>query len=222
MRLIFIGPPGSGKGTQAKRLSERLDLLHFATGDLLRDAIRNDTDAGRLASTYVDAGQLVPDHVVNEFVKEVFSLKQGPEHFVMDGYPRTIGQAKWFDKFLKQEHLDLDAVIFLSVADEEIIKRISARWSCSQPSCRTTYNTASKPPKKAGVCDACGSALSQREDDKAETVRKRLDIFHASYDELLEHYRKQGMLVEVPGVGNIEDIYRSIEAALKQSVQAKA
>jgi adenylate kinase len=222
MRLIFIGPPGSGKGTQAKLLSERLDLMHFATGDLLRDAIRNDTEAGRLASTYVDAGQLVPDHVVNEFVKEVFAIKNGPENFVMDGYPRTLGQAKWFDKFLKQERLDLDAVIFLAVADEEIIKRISARWSCPQPTCKATYNTLSKPPKQPGVCDACGSALAQREDDKAETVRKRLEVFHASYDELLEHYRKQGMLIEVPGVGSIENIYNSIETALKQGVPSKA
>ena len=214
MRLIFIGPPGSGKGTQAKLLSDRLGLCHFATGDILRESVRQGTPEGRRAAQYVAGGQLVPDDLVNDIVSSRFRAPDRPSHFVMDGYPRNLAQAVAFDKVLSGQGLGLDAVVFLSVSDEEIIKRISARWSCPKPSCKATYNTDSHPPRKPGICDQCQTPLIQRDDDKAETVARRLKVFHELHDDLLNYYRLQGILVEVPGVGDIETIYRQIAQAL--------
>jgi adenylate kinase len=215
MRLILIGPPGSGKGTQAKQLCQRLRLAHIGTGDMLRDAIRHGTTAGRKAEPYVNSGQLVPDDLVNQIIADFFSKDDRPEDFVMDGYPRTLPQAMSFEQVLRQQFLNLDAVILLQVSDEEIVSRMSGRWVCSNNTCGTPYHVKFKPPRVAGVCDVCGSPLMQREDDQEQTVRKRLQIFHASHGELLEHYRNQGLLKEVPGCGDIETIYNNIIRALK-------
>jgi len=214
MRLIFIGPPGSGKGTQAKLLSQRLDLQHVATGDILREAIRNGTAEGQRAKPYLDAGQLVPDDLVNDIIGRRF-LDDGPlDAFVMDGYPRTVDQAEAFDKILAEAGMNLDAVVFLRVDDHELIHRISGRWVCPNPRCKATYHTLYHRPRVSGVCDDCGTQLVQRDDDKEETVRKRLQVFHDLNNGLLAYYRERGLLVEVPGAGNIENIYRNIIAAL--------
>jgi adenylate kinase len=215
MRLIFIGPPGSGKGTQAKLLSQRLGLRHFSTGDILREAILRQTPEGRLASPYVSTGRLVPDEIVNEIINARFRAKDRPECFVMDGYPRTVPQADSFDQALRAHGMGLDAVISLKVDDDEIVRRLGGRWNCPNPRCGATYHTVFKPPRRPGVCDVCGTPLMQRDDDKPETVVKRLQIFHALYAELLEDYRKRGLLVEVPGVGDIETIYAAILRALE-------
>jgi len=183
MRLIFIGPPGSGKGTQAGLLSKRLGLLHFGTGDILREAVRTDSGAGKLAKPFMAAGQLVPDDIVNEIVVSRFRAKDRPDNFVMDGYPRTIIQAERFEEVLREQKLDLDAVIFLNVDDQEIIRRLSGR---------------------------------HREDDGEETVRKRLQVFHKTYDGLIEYYRKRGLLLEVPGIGDVETIYQCILSGLSK------
>jgi adenylate kinase len=212
MRLIFIGPPGSGKGTQAKLLSQRQGLTHIATGDILREAKLNGTPEGRRAASYLDAGKLVPNALVNDIVNARFRGPEGLTRFIMDGYPRNVAQAKAFDRVLRERGLDLDAVIFLGVDDSDIIRRVSARWSC--PKCQATYNTLSNPPRQPGVCDECGTALVQREDDKPETVRRRLDVYHASADKLLEHYRRQGLVIDVPGEGEIEAIHQKITEAL--------
>jgi adenylate kinase len=217
MRLILIGPPGSGKGTQAKRLGQRLGLVHYAMGDILRDAVRLKTAEGKQAAAYMAQGQLVPDDIVNHIVFSRFAGPDRPTRFVMDGYPRNISQAQAFDRMLQRHGLDLTAVIFLNVPDQEIISRISARWNCPNPKCQATYNTLSKPPKSDMVCDECGTPLVQREDDKAETVSERLAVFHRLTDDLLDYYRKQELVVEVPGVGDIETIYQNILAALKRS-----
>ncbi|MFO0864757.1 MAG: adenylate kinase [Gemmataceae bacterium] len=214
MRLIFIGPPGSGKGTQAKLLSRRLGLIHFATGDILREAMRLQTPEGIQAHPYVSVGKLVPDDLINAMVNARFRSPDCPDRFVMDGYPRNLAQAISFDAILKECRLDLDAVIFLHVADEEIVKRLSARWSCPNPTCKATYNTQFKVPKKPGTCDDCGSVLMQREDDLPATIQRRLGIFHQLTNALLDHYRTQGLLVEVPGIGEIETIYKAVEHAL--------
>lgn len=214
MRLIFIGPPGSGKGTQAKLLSQRLGLVHFSTGDIIRDAIDQGTPEGRRFQKFVRAGKLAPDEVVNDIVNSRFQAPDRPSKFVMDGYPRSVGQAKSFDALLKALQLPLDAVLFLNVDDRQLIDRLSARWNCPNPDCKATYNTFSKPPMQPGVCDKCGTALVQRDDDKPETIRKRLKVFHEANDKLLDHYRSQNMVKDVPGIGDIETIYRNIVAAL--------
>ncbi|HZT78645.1 MAG TPA: adenylate kinase [Gemmataceae bacterium] len=209
MRLILLGPPGSGKGTQAKRLSERLGLEHIGTGDILRDAISRGTPVGLKAHPYVRDGLLVPDDVVNEVVAERFRADR-PERFVMDGYPRTLAQAVSFDQVLRQEFLDLSAVVLLLVDDEEIVRRVVNRWSCPKLGCKATYHTLEKPPKAAGVCDLCGTKLIQREDDKPETVRARLQVYHRNIVQLLPYYRARGLVREVCGEGDIETIYRKI------------
>src|SRR6266852_4530802 len=150
MRLILIGPPGSGKGTQAKLLGDRLGLVHIATGDILREAIRLGTAAGRKAEPFVNNGKLVPDDLVNELVADRFRRPDRPERFVLDGYPRTLAQAASFDQVLRQQFLDLTAVLVFRVRDEEIVRRLSGRWTC--PNCKATYHTVHKPPRTAGVC----------------------------------------------------------------------
>jgi adenylate kinase len=217
MRLIFIGPPGSGKGTQAKLLSQRRGLVHFSTGDIIRDAIAQGTPEGRRANAIVHAGQLVPDDVVNDIVNSRFRPPNRIDKFVMDGYPRNIGQARSFDALLKELKLPLDAVLFLNVDDRQLIDRLSARWNCPNPNCKETYNTLSRPPGRPGVCDRCGTALMQRDDDKPETIRQRLKIFHEVNDELLAHYRNQGLVRDVPGAGDIDTIYQNIVAALPKA-----
>lgn len=214
MRLILIGPPGSGKGTQAKLLSERLGLCHFSTGDSLREAIARDTPEGRRAKTFMSAGQLVPDDLVNDIVRVRLHGPERPDQFVMDGYPRTLGQAIAFDGVLKAEKLPLRAVILLNVADDEIVRRLGQRWTCPNSTCGAVYNAAFMPPKNDGHCDLCGTELYQREDDKPATIRKRLQVFHSLHDDILHHYQKQGFLVEVDGVGDIESIYENIIRAL--------
>ncbi len=220
MRLIMIGPPGSGKGTQAKLLSQRMNLVHVSTGDILRDAVAKDTPEGRRAKPFMAAGQLVPDDVVNEIVNARFRGKDKPLHFIMDGYPRTLAQAISFEKLLEEASLPLTAAIFLDVADEEIVRRLGGRWTCPNPACKTIYHTINNPPKVAGVCDLCKTPLVQREDDKPQTIRQRLQVFHASHDDILLHYREQGVLIEVLGRGDIETINANIIKSLTQKTFA--
>jgi adenylate kinase len=209
MRLILIGPPGSGKGTQAKLLAERKGLCHFSTGDILREAVRLGTPAGRQAAPFVRKGDLVPDALVNRMVAERF-LHHGecPTRFVMDGYPRTESQAASFDQFLGSLYLRLQAAVLLVVDDEEIVRRLGGRYVC--PECSTPYHLISRPPKVPGVCDLDGAALVQRDDDREEIVRERLRVYHRTHDDLIGYYREHGLLREVPGEGGVEDIYQNI------------
>jgi adenylate kinase len=215
MRLILLGPPGSGKGTQAELLSQRNGLEHIGTGDLLREAIRVGTPGGQRARPFVDSGRLVPDELVNDLVAERFHRNGRLKCFVMDGYPRTVSQAGAFDRLLRQRSLDLTGVVLLDVPDEEIVRRLSGRWSCPKAGCKATYHTVYKPPKVPGVCDNDGTPLVQREDDKEETVRARLVVYHKNTEELVPHYRAQGLLREVSGVSGIEEVYANIMKALK-------
>jgi adenylate kinase len=221
MRLILLGPPGCGKGTQAKLLSERKGLEHVGTGDILREAIRQRTPAGIRAHPYVEKGLLVPDDLVNDVIAERFNQKDRPERFVMDGYPRTLAQAAAFDTVLRRHFLDLNAVILLQVSDEEIIARVGERWSCPKPGCKATYHTLSKPPKVPRICDYCGTKLVQREDDRPETVRARLVVYHGNTEALVGHYRAQGLLHEVAGHGPIEEVYARITKILNDQAGRK-
>lgn len=217
MRLILLGPPGSGKGTQAKLLSERFGLVHIGTGDILREAVRLGTPWGKQAEPFVKSGKLVPDALVNELVADRFRRDDRPDRFVMDGYPRTLAQAASFDQALRQQFLNLCAVCLLVVDDEEIVRRLSGRWICPRPGCQATYHVTKKPPRLPGICDVCGTPLIQREDDKEETVRRRLSIYRQNTLELIPHYRAQGILYEVPGEGDIEEIHSHIVHVLKQA-----
>src|SRR5262245_61232450 len=170
MRLILLGPPGSGKGTQAKLLSQRMGLTRICTGDMLREAIRLNKPAGILAAGYMAKGLLAPDDVVNEIINDLFTGPGRPDKFVMDGYPRTVAQAVSFDHVLRRQSLDIHAVVRLIVPDDEIVARISGRRICPNPTCNATYHLRYRPPKVPGVCDLCGTALIQREDDREETV----------------------------------------------------
>lgn len=212
MRLVLLGAPGSGKGTQAQKLSKNFNLRHLATGDILREAVSLETLAGKRAKPFLAAGRLVPDELINDLVAEILHHNPRPEKFILDGYPRTLGQAQAFDRLLSELKLDLTAAVFLNVDDHEIVRRLSGRWSC--PNCKAPYHVDFKPPKKPGVCDECGAELVQREDDKESTVRRRLKVYHETLADVLDHYQKKGILREVPGTGDVEKIYAKIVAAL--------
>jgi adenylate kinase len=217
MRLILLGPPGSGKGTQAQLLSRRCRLEHIGTGDILREAIRQNTPSGARARPYVESGQLVPDDLVNELIAERFGRDDRPARFVMDGYPRTLAQAAAFDRVLRPHHLELNGVLLFTVEDEEIVRRLGGRWSCPRSGCKATYHTVSNPPKVSGICDNCGTPLVQRADDRPETVRARLVVYHKDTVELIPYYRAQGLLHEVSGQGEIEQVHDNLMKVLKQA-----
>jgi adenylate kinase len=213
MRLILVGPPGSGKGTQARLLSQKFNLAYIGTGDILREAARLNTPAGRQAQPYLAAGQLVPDTLVNDLVADRFRRDDRPEQFVLDGYPRTLAQAAALDQVLRQQFLDLSAVVQLLVNDEEIVHRLGGRRFC--PRCQATYHLSFKPPRTEGICDQCGSPLAQRDDDKEETIRKRLKVYHQTTEAVVNYYQNQGLLRNVEGEGEIQEVSGRIVSALE-------
>jgi adenylate kinase len=209
MRLVLVGPPGSGKGTQAEKLCERLGLRYVGTGNMFRAAIKANTPVGQVAKPLIDRGLLVPDDVVNDLVAELFRTER-PERFVMDGYPRTHTQAEAFDALLAQQSLKLTAVVNLTIADDEVVRRIGSRRCCSNKACGVCYNIAFRPPKKDNVCDRCGSPLLVRDDDKEETIRRRLVEFHKNTEDLIAHYRRAGLLKDVSAVPPMDVVYQNI------------
>jgi adenylate kinase len=215
MQLLLVGPPGSGKGTQALLLAERLKLAHLATGNLLRETIALKTPAGLAAEPFLSSGQLVPDDLVNRMVADHFHSQNRPTRFVMDGYPRTRAQAVFFDALLRRLNLGLEAVIELTVNDESLIQRLSNRRVCSNPNCQTPFHLISKPPKVANICDVCGSPLIQRVDDAEATVRYRLGIYRQSSLELLTHYREAGKLHQVNADQHIEAVFAAMIETLR-------
>lgn len=215
MRLVLVGPPGSGKGTQAKRLVERLGLVYIGTGDMLRDAMRRGTPLGKQIDPLMKQGLLVSDAIVNDVVAELFRGPNRPESFVLDGYPRTLAQAVAFDALLRQQFLELDAVVNFEISDDEVVRRISRRQICTNPACAATYHMDAAPTKVPGVCDKCGAPLTVRDDDKEETVRRRLMEFHKNTDSLLDHYRRQGLVRDIPTSDPVEVIYANTIQAIK-------
>lgn len=215
MRVVLVGAPGSGKGTQADLLVSRLGLTYIGTGDILRAAIKNRTPIGLQAEPIIKKGLLVPDSMVNDLVAELFVRPERPEAFVLDGYPRTYAQAIAFDALLNLQYLKLDAVVSLAVKDEEVVRRISSRRCCENTACGICFNLLARPPRVRDTCDKCGSPLTTREDDREETVRRRLVEFHNNTDRLLEHYRMRGLLREVSALDPVETIYANIVKAVK-------
>ena len=198
MNLIFLGPPGAGKGTQAVRVCERLGIPQISTGDILRRAIKNETPTGLAAKSYIDKGQLVPDSVVIDIVRERLTQDDCKNGYILDGFPRTIPQA-WA---LERNHVFLDAAVSLEVPDELIVNRMSGRRSC--PECGMTFHIANNPPKKEGVCDYCGTQLVSRKDDAPETVLGRLKTYHEQTEPLKGFYEKRGKLKLIESQSSIK------------------
>ncbi len=200
--LVFLGPPGAGKGTQAKRLSQEMGLLHISTGDLLREAVRKETDLGKKAKEYMEKGELVPDDLIIALIEEVMPAGGG---VIFDGFPRTIAQAEALDRMLSGKGLDLSKVIFFDVEDDLVVERLSGRRVC--PSCGEVYHIKYNPPKEDEVCDRCGAKLIQRKDDKEEVVRNRLSVYREQTQPLIDYYRQKGILVRLDAGRDIEEIY---------------
>lgn len=208
MRLILLGPPGVGKGTQANRLSDKYKIPKISTGDILREAVQKETALGLKAKSYMDRGQLVPDDVVIGIVEGRLCLKDCANGWILDGFPRTQQQASALDTMLKRNNSVVDYVINLEVREEEVIKRLSGRRSCE--GCRNIYNIYFKLPQKDGVCDICGERLVQRSDDRQDTVRERLGIYKERTEPLVSYYLERDMLYKVNANGNIDAVFDMI------------
>ena len=212
MNYVILGAPGSGKGTQASRFAEKRNLLHVSTGDLLRDAVARETALGKQVKDTLASGQLVPDSIVLELIKEALSQPENKSKFagwILDGYPRTTGQAEALEGVIVEIGEKLDGVILLDIDPEVIINRLSNRRTCG--GCKAVYNLTNKPPKQEGICDECGGALVQREDDKAETIRKRLDVYQAQTMPIIDFYKSGSRLLEVDGSLPIDGVTAEIE-----------
>lgn len=211
MRLILLGAPGAGKGTQGALLAEKHDLERIVTGNILRQAVRDDTPLGREARRYMDAGELVPDHLIVEMLREVIAGARNG--FVMDGFPRTLEQGRSLDVTLEEEGDPIDAVIVLEAPDDVLVRRISGRRSC--PACGAVYNAYFDPPAVAEICDRCGTNLVQRVDDHEETVRHRLDVYREETRPLIDYYRDGGVTVRiVDGHRTVDEVQDAIDEAL--------
>lgn len=203
MRLIIMGPPGVGKGTQATKLEKQFGIPHISTGDIFRSLLRTEDKVGLEVRKYLDQGLLVPDELTNKVVEKRFKEDDINQGFILDGYPRNVFQADAFNTFLEKEDIQLDLVINIEADDELIVKRLSGRRVC--PKCGKTYHLESNPPKHDNVCDIDQTKLIQREDDKPETIKKRLSIYHKQTKPLIEFYEKLGFLKSVNGEGTIDE-----------------
>ena len=212
MKIVMLGAPGAGKGTQAKKIAESYGVPHISTGDIFRANIKNDTDLGRKAKVYMDKGELVPDELVVDLIMDRFAEPDCSNGYVLDGYPRTIPQAEALDNALKANGESLDFAVNVDVPDEEIINRMSGRRACLK--CGSTYHIIFNPPLKEGVCDKCGDVLVQREDDKEETVKNRLDIYHEQTEPLEKYYAEAGLLHNVDGTKSMDEVFESIKTVI--------
>jgi len=212
VRVVLIGPPGAGKGTQARALAALWGIPQVSSGDLLRAVVREDSELGREAASYMDRGQLVPDELVLKLIAERLRKKDAHKCFILDGFPRNVSQAEALGKGLDKAGLKLVKAVAVIVPDEEIVKRISGRRTCAK--CNAMYHVAFEPPAKPGVCDKCGGELYQREDDAEETVRERLKVFAEATRPLLDHYGQLGLLAQINGVGRTEEVEKRILSAV--------
>ena len=215
LRVVFLGPPGAGKGTQADELAREWDAPHIATGDMLREAAARGTELGLEAKRYMDTGALVPDDVVIGLVGERLAEPDAANGAVLDGFPRTVAQAEALDRLLRARGADIDRVVFFDVARPELLRRLTGRRICRK--CGASYHVAFMPPRTAGVCDRCGGELYQREDDSETAVAKRLDVYGKQTTPLLDYYRGRGILSTINGEGAVPDI----TAAIRKAVGAK-
>ncbi|MFD3944270.1 adenylate kinase [Streptomyces sp. NPDC058579] len=215
MRIVLVGPPGAGKGTQAAFLAKNLEIPHISTGDLFRANISQGTELGMKAKAYMDAGDLVPDEVTIGMAKDRMEQADAVNGFLLDGFPRNVAQAEALDVVLKAEDMQLDAVLDLEVPEDEVVKRIAGRRICRNDSAHVfhlTYNA----PKTEGVCDVCGGELFQRDDDSEETVRRRLEVYHTQTEPIIDYYRAQNLVVTISALGKVDEVTAKAMAALKK------
>jgi adenylate kinase len=213
MNLVMLGPPGAGKGTQAALLAERIGIPHVATGDLFRTALKEETELGLTAKSYMDRGELVPDEVTVAMVRERLAESDCDGGVIMDGFPRTVEQAKALEEILAEQDKAIDAALFINAEEDELVNRLSSRWTCRD--CQAVYNVFSNPPREEGKCDVCGGELYQRADDVPETVRNRIRVYGDQTSPLVEYYRDQGLLITIKSEGGIERVQEKILEALQ-------
>lgn len=211
MFIVLLGPPGAGKGTQAKRIAEATGLLHISTGDMFRENVKQQTELGKLADTYMSKGALVPDEVTINMLLERIARPDAAQGAMFDGFPRNVTQAIALDDALAGRDARIDHALLISVADEELVARLSGRWICRN--CGALYHERNDPPTKAGVCDKCGGELYQREDDRPDVVRQRLEL-QKPPAALIEHYRSAGVLSEIDGQRSLDDVSKSLLEAI--------
>jgi adenylate kinase len=215
MRIVLVGPPGAGKGTQAVRLAKTLHIPHISTGDLFRANISQATELGKLAKSYMDAGNLVPDEVTIAMAKDRMEQPDAVNGFLLDGFPRNVSQAEALDELLKTEDIKLDAVLDLEVSEDEVVKRIAGRRICRKDSSHVFHVTYS-PPKQDGVCDVCGGELYQRDDDTEETVRRRLEVYHRETEPIIDYYRAQDLVITISALGPVAEVTARSMQALRE------
>ena len=208
MRIIMLGAPGAGKGTQAKQIAGKFNIPHISTGDIFRANIKGGTELGKKAKAYMDQGALVPDELVVDLVADRIKQDDCKDGYVFDGFPRTIPQAEALDKALEEMGSKIDFAIDIDVPDENIVNRMSGRRACL--ACGATYHVQFNAPKAEGICDVCGKELVLRDDDKPETVKTRLDVYHTQTQPLIDYYSEKGVLKSVDGTQDVADVFQSI------------
>jgi len=208
MKIIMLGAPGAGKGTQAKMIADKYNIPHISTGDIFRANIKNGTELGKKAKTYMDKGLLVPDELVVDLVVDRIQQEDCKNGFILDGFPRTIPQAESLDAALAKINEKMDYALNIEIPDENIIKRMSGRRACV--SCGATYHIVNIPPRTEGICDRCGGELILRDDDKPETVKKRLDVYHEQTEPLIKYYTDKGIIKELDGTMEMDDVFSDI------------
>lgn len=214
MRVIFLGPPGAGKGTQAEFIAKKYNIPKISTGDLLRESVSKETSLGKKAKNYMNRGELVPDEVVIGLVEEKLSSSECRDGFLLDGFPRTVNQANELSSFLKEKGEKLNRVIYFSLPKREIVQRLSGRRSC--PQCQAVYHLESIPPKRDELCDVCNISLIQRNDDKPETIESRLMVYQDQTEPLITYYKHRSILSELDGSGLVPDVQERLVGLLSQ------
>ena len=212
MKIIMLGAPGAGKGTQAKKISAKYEIPHISTGDIFRANIKNGTELGKKVKSFMDQGLLVPDELTVDLVMDRIQKEDCKNGYILDGFPRTIPQAEALDQALKALGEKLDYAIEVDVPDENIVKRMSGRRACVH--CGATYHIVHAPTKVENICDVCGGELILRDDDKPETVTKRLTVYHNQTKPLIDYYKEEGILATVDGTADLEDVFKAVVAIL--------
>lgn len=218
MRLILLGPPGVGKGTQARTIQENYRIPQISTGDILREEVAENTSLGRYAKSFMEKGSLVPDEVIIEMVQKRIQRPENRDGYVLDGFPRTVAQAEALDRVLELRRSSIDLVLSLELDEEELVGRLAGRMVCEK--CGAVFHLRFHPPQSEGSCDRCGGSLVQREDDLEETIRRRLQVYRAQTAPLIDYYRRRGKLEEVSAAGKVEAVKERIDQVLKGRLQA--